>query len=145
MIAIKDSIVLARDQKMQSLQHEIEDIRHHLRKLNEQLESSEETTVILQNTITQRDKEIAELREIPATLQNTITQQDKKILELNEYIEHNRGEARQSYINMLWGSFSLTTPLPFAPTSAVVDNLVYLSDDSFSIPVIWQSTLSLRQ
>ena len=141
-IKIKDNTVVAKEQEVQSLQHDIEYVKHQLRKLNEQLESNEETTAILQNTIFQRDQEIAELREIPATLQQTITQQDREIVELREQIEHNRVGTSQHYISMSWESLSYSAS-QFAPTSAVVGDEVYLS--SLSDFHIWQFTLSLRQ
>ena len=141
-IKIKDNVVLAKDQEVQSLQHETEAMKHQLRKLNEQLESNEETTAILQTTITQRDKEIAELREIPATLQQTITQQDREIVELREHMEHDRVGTSQPYISMSWESLT-SSATQFAPTSAVVGDEVYLS--SLSDFHIWQFTLSIRQ
>ena len=140
-ITLKDSIVLTKHQEVQSLQHEIEAMKHQLRKLNQQLESNEETTAILQNTITQRDKEIAELREIPATLQQTITQQDREIVRLRS--EHSHVDVRQSHVSMSWESLSFTAPHLFAPTSAVVGDKVYLS--SLNVPLIWQFTLTLCQ
>ena len=142
-IKIKDSLVLAKEQEVQSLQHDIEDMKHQLRKLNQQLESNEETTAILQNTVTQRDKEIAELREIPTTLQHTITQQDREIVELRELLQHSRVEASQLPINMSWESLSSSAPHLFAPTSAVVGDKVYL----LSLPIsnIWQFALTLGQ
>ena len=142
-IEIKDSLVVAKEQEVQSLQHDIEAMKHQLRKLNQQLESNEETTAILQNTITQRDKEIAELREIPATLQQTITQQDREIVELRELLQHSHVEASQPPINMSWESLSFSAPHFFAPTSAVVGDKVYL----LSLPIsnIWQFALTLGQ
>ena len=142
-IALNRSLVLAKEQEVQSLQHEIEAMKYQLRKLNQQLESNEETTAILKNTITQRDKEIAELREIPATLQHTITQQDGEIVELRELLQHSRVEASQGPINMSWESLSFSATYLFAPISAVVGDKVYL----LSLPIsnTWQFVLTLGQ
>ena len=58
---LKDKIVLAKAKEVKALQHKLE---AELRRFNQQLEQS---TCTLQHTITQRDREIAELREMLAT------------------------------------------------------------------------------
>ena len=51
-IKIKDGVVLAKDQELQSLQHEFEAREFLLKRLNQQLESSQNIPT-LQQTITQ--------------------------------------------------------------------------------------------
>ena len=51
----------AKDQHLQSFQHVVEVMERQLRRLHQQLESNEQITAALQHTITQRDREIAEL------------------------------------------------------------------------------------
>ena len=58
----KDQLLEAKDQDLQALKHEVEAKEHQL--TNQQLESNEEITAPLQHTITQKDKEIAELRQL---------------------------------------------------------------------------------
>ena len=111
-IKIKDEVVLSKDQALQALQLDVEAKESQLKSLNQQLDLSEEvpSTVKLQYAITQRDREIAELKqanehqlrrlnqqlesndESTATLQQAIIQRDREIAELREILADKNGE-----------------------------------------------------
>ena len=54
-------------QEIQTLQHEAEARERQLRRLNQELQSSEENTAALQQTIDQRDREVTQLRQALAS------------------------------------------------------------------------------
>ena len=64
----KDLQIQTNNQDIQVLQNEVKTKEDQLRRLNQQLESNEGITATFKHTITQRDREIAELREMLATL-----------------------------------------------------------------------------
>ena len=73
----KDRQIHAKDQLLQSLQHEVEANEHQLRKLHQQLESNEQTTATFQHTITQRDREVAEVRKLVSNKDDEETSQSQ--------------------------------------------------------------------
>ena len=110
--------VREKDQQIQALQREVQTKEDQLRRLNQQLESNEEITTTLQHTITQRDREIAELREMLATRDCAESQ------------THQRGghtvQASPNPEERISMSWEILSP-EFVSTIAVVDDKVYFA------------------
>ena len=127
-------MVQAKDQALQSLQHEVEAKEHQLRRLNKQLESNEEITATLHHTITQRDREIAELRQSLANEEtNRLQCQENSIV-----------KATDKQLSMSWKNISDGPKLYVGHLSTVVGENAYFTPRINYLGTVWECTSKMH-